>query len=236
MRVAVASAMPGDRTALLFCPPLAPLALSADVRVAIGRGRDCELTLINDSASRRHAEVYAEGAEFLVRDLGSKNGTYVNGAPVTRPRALRPGDRIAIGTSTITFCLVDGSLAGFFSDPSGHETAFVLRDAAREVFRGELAEIPIFVVLQMLEMGHKSGVLEVDADAGTVRLWLGDGQPLHAEMDKARGMEAALVAIGAARGAFRFEARAEASERTLLMSMTELLLEASRQIDESELA
>lgn len=222
------------RTALLFCPPLAPLELRSDKRVAIGRGRDCELNLINDSASRRHAEVYADGVEFLVRDLGSKNGTFVNGTPVTRPRTLRPGDRIGIGTSTITFCLVDSSLAGFFSDPEGQETMIVARAPSPEVFRGELAEIPIFVVLQMLEMGHKSGVLEVDADAGPVRVWLGDGQPLHAETEKARGMEAALSAVGATRGGFRFASGADPRERTLLMSMTELLLEASRQIDEGE--
>ncbi|HTO05866.1 MAG TPA: DUF4388 domain-containing protein [Myxococcota bacterium] len=227
--------MPVDRTALLFCPPLAPLELGPAKRVAIGRGRDCELNLINDSASRRHAEVYAEGAEFLVRDLGSKNGTFVNGAPVTRPRALRPGDRIAVGTSTITFCLVEGSVAGFFKDPEGQETMIVAREPQREVFRGELSEIPIFVVLQMLEMGHKSGVLEVTADSGPVRLWLGDGQPLHAENEKARGMEAALAAVGSTRGSFRFEAGSDARERTLLMSMTEFLLEASRQIDESHL-
>jgi hypothetical protein len=227
--------MPGDRTALLFCPPLAPLELRAAKPVAIGRGRDCELNLITDSASRRHAEVYPEGVEFFVRDLGSKNGTFVNGAPVTRPRALKPGDRIAVGTSTITFCLVEGSVAGFFKDPEGQETMIVARAAAREVFRGELSEIPIFVVLQMLEMGHKSGVLEVGSDAGPVRIWLGDGQPLHAETEKARGMEAALAAVGTTRGSFRFEAGVDAKERTLLMSMTEFLLEASRQIDESQL-
>ncbi len=227
--------MAGNRSALLFCPPLAPVALEAGARVAIGRGKDCELVLINDSASRRHAEVYADGAEFCVRDLGSKNGTYVNGQPVTRPHALRPGDRIGIGTSTVTYCVFEGSLAGFLSDPSGHETMIVAKEAAREVFRGELAEIPIFVVLQMLEMGHKSGVLEVAAESGPVRIWLGDGQPLHAETEKARGMEAALDAVGASSGAFRFDAGADPRERTLLMSMTELLLEASRQLDESQL-
>ena len=226
--------MPGDRTALLFCPPLAPVELAAGARVAIGRGKDCELALFTDSASRRHAEVYAEGAEFFVRDLGSKNGTYVNGEAVTRPRALRPGDRIGIGTSAVTFCRVEGSLAGFLSDPSGHETMIFARAAAREVFRGELAEIPIFVVLQMLEMGHKSGVLEVTTDAGWARMWLGDGQPLHAETEKARGMEAALAVVGASRGAFDFKAGVEAPERSFDASMTELLLEASRQLDESQ--
>jgi pSer/pThr/pTyr-binding forkhead associated (FHA) protein len=225
--------MPADRTALLFCPPLAPVQLAPGARVSIGRGKDCELALFTDSASRRHAEVYTEGAEFYVRDLGSKNGTYVNGEPVTRPRALRPGDRIGIGTSAVTFCRIEGSLAGFLSDPSGHETMIFARAAAREVFRGELAEIPIFVVLQMLEMGHKSGVLEVATDAGPGRIWLGDGQPLHAATEKATGMEAALAVVGATRGAFHFAAGEDPPERSFSSSMTELLLEASRQLDES---
>ena len=191
--------------------------------------------LFTDSASRRHAEVYPEGADFYVRDLGSKNGTYLNGERLARARELRPGDRIGVGSCAITFCRIEGSLAGFLSDPAGHETMVFSREAmAREVFRGELAEIPIFVVLQMLEMGHKSGVLEVAADAGPARIWLADGQPVHAETEKARGMDAALAIVGATRGGFQFGAGGEPPARSLAGSMTELLLEASRQIDESQ--
>ena len=225
--------MGSDRRAILFCPPLAPVELESDSRVAIGRGRDCELPLFSDSASRRHAEVYPEGGEFLVRDLGSKNGTFVNGEPVGRPHTLRPGDRIGIGANVITFCRVESSLSGFLSDPAGHETMVFARAVAREVFRGELAEMPIFVVLQMLEMGHKSGELEATTDAGVVHLWLGDGQPLHAASEKAQGMDAAMAIVGTTRGSFRFVANVETPARTLQVSMTELLLEASRQLDEA---
>ncbi|HTO69322.1 MAG TPA: FHA domain-containing protein [Myxococcota bacterium] len=224
--------MPSDLRAILFCPPLAPLELERDKRVAIGRGRDCELPLFSDSASRRHAEVYAEGEEFLVRDLGSKNGTFVNGEAVAAPRALRPGDRIGIGANTITFCRVDASFTGFLSDPAGHETMVIARAIAREVFRGDLAEMPAFVVLQMLEMGHKSGVLEISADDGLVRIWLGDGQPLDAESEKARGVDAALAVVGLSSGAFRFVANVDAPARTIDIAMTELLLEGSRLFDE----
>ena len=224
--------MSSDRTALLFCPPLAPLELPPGGRVAIGRGKDCELVLITDSASRRHAEVYPEGAEFYVRDLGSKNGTYLNGERLERAHQLRPGDRIGVGSCVITFCRIEGTLAGFLSDPAGHETVVFAR-GAREVFRGELAEMPVFVVLQMLEMGHKSGVLEVGTDAGPARLWLADGQPVHAETEKASGMDAALAIVGALRGAFQFGAGEQPPAHSLVGSMTELLLEASRQIDES---
>jgi len=226
--------MPTDRTAILFCPPLAPLEVPPGGRVAIGRGKDCELVLITDSASRRHAEVYPEGADFYVRDLGSKNGTYLNGERLERAQELRPGDRIGVGSCAITFARIEGTLAGFLSDPGGHETVVFSRNVLNEVFRGELAEMPIFVVLQMLEMGRKSGVLEVATDAGPARVWLGEGQPVHAESEKAQGMDAAIAVVGATRGAFQFRAGENPPAHSLVGTMTELLLEASRQLDESQ--
>jgi hypothetical protein len=181
---AEAKPMPSDRTAILFCPPLAPLEVRPGGRVAIGRGKDCELMLITDSASRRHAEVYPEGADFYVRDLGSKNGTYVNGEKLERAQELRPGARIGVGSCAITFARIEGTLAGFLSDPGGHETVAFSRNPMTEVFRGELAEIPIFVVLQMLEMGRKSGVLEVATEAA--RPESGSARPARARRDRRR--------------------------------------------------
>jgi len=224
--------MAAERTALLFCPPLAPVEVTRGGRIAIGRGRDCEFPVCTDDASRRHAEVYSDDGLYLVRDLASKNGTFVNGELIGGPRALEPGDRIGVGSAAITFCLVQGSIDGFISDPSGHETAFFKPQGAHEAFRGDLSEMPIFVVLQMLEMGRKTGLLEVETDRGPARIFLGDGQPLHAETEKAQGMDAALVMVGASRGRFRFDANAPLPERKLEISMTELLLEASRQLDE----
>jgi hypothetical protein len=84
----------------------------------------------------------------------------------------------------------------------------------------------------MLEMGSKTGLLEVDAEPGPLRLWLGSGQPLHAESEKARGVDAAFALVAVARGRFRFDASAPLPERTLALSMTELLLEGSRLLDE----
>jgi hypothetical protein len=81
-------------------------------------------------------------------------------------------------------------------------------------------------------MSRKSGLLAVETEQGAVRLWLGDGQPLHAQSEKASGMDAVLALVGAVRGRFGFDASPPPAERTLHASMTELLLEASRQLDE----
>ena len=72
--------------------------------LTIGRSSKNDLSLAADlSLSRFHAEIRREGDSFLVRDVGSRNGTNLNGAPVLQPLAIRPGDRITLGETTILF-------------------------------------------------------------------------------------------------------------------------------------
>jgi hypothetical protein len=68
----------------------------------IGRSSACDLPLDDASASRRHAELRRRGANTVLVDLDSTNGTLVNGRRV-REAPLRAGDRITIGTTTIVF-------------------------------------------------------------------------------------------------------------------------------------
>lgn len=72
------------------------------VRVAgpkffIGRGEDCQLRPASDLVSRHHCVIIVEGDYVAVRDLGSKNGTYVNGQRVRTEMQLRDGDRLLVG-------------------------------------------------------------------------------------------------------------------------------------------
>ncbi len=62
----------------------------------IGRSGDCTIPLDAAAVSRHHAKVHSEGARFLLEDLGSRNGTYVNGERIAGTRPLAPGDRIVI--------------------------------------------------------------------------------------------------------------------------------------------
>jgi hypothetical protein len=75
--------------------------LSKDV-VTVGRLDTCDVALADPGASRRHAEVRREGDEWVVLDLGSTNGTIVNGKRVNRHR-LAKGDRITVGETVLEF-------------------------------------------------------------------------------------------------------------------------------------
>ena len=71
--------------------------------VTIGRHPDCDVVLNDQEVSRQHAEVRREEGEFLIVDLGSLNGTKVNGAGIKGSRNLQDGDAITIGAHSIRF-------------------------------------------------------------------------------------------------------------------------------------
>src|SRR5688572_18136662 len=71
-----------------------------DEQILIGRGPDSHLCISGNDVSRHHARIYREAGKYFVADLGSRNGTRLNGVPVTEAE-IRFGDRITIGTSAI---------------------------------------------------------------------------------------------------------------------------------------
>jgi transcriptional regulator with GAF, ATPase, and Fis domain len=77
-----------------------------DGPVVIGRQAGATLKIGNASVSRRHAVIEKEGDRFVIADLGSRNGTFVNDMPVRR-RELQHGDRVRIGESQFFFLYED---------------------------------------------------------------------------------------------------------------------------------
>jgi hypothetical protein len=70
--------------------------------VILGRGTDCDLRLVDPGVSRHHAEIRVEDGEVVLVDLGSTNGTFVNGQPVRRV-PLTDGTRVTLGRTTLVF-------------------------------------------------------------------------------------------------------------------------------------
>jgi adenylate cyclase len=69
----------------------------------IGRGEGASVRLSDASVSRQHASIRHEQAGFWIVDLGSANGTFVNGMAVAAARVLRNGDRIRLGNAMLAF-------------------------------------------------------------------------------------------------------------------------------------
>ncbi|RPI59011.1 MAG: FHA domain-containing protein, partial [Chloroflexi bacterium] len=84
--------------------PQAGIEFSLDRPVVrIGRGSMNEIVIQDNQSSRQHTEITRQGDQLIVRDMGSTNGTFVNGERITGSRTLRPGDQLRIGETTFGF-------------------------------------------------------------------------------------------------------------------------------------
>jgi hypothetical protein len=69
----------------------------------VGRSRQCDVVLNDPNVSRQHAEIRPRGGAWVLTDLGSTNGSLLNGRRIEGPEVVKPGDEIEIGTSAIRF-------------------------------------------------------------------------------------------------------------------------------------
>jgi len=69
--------------------------------VVIGRGRECDLRIIGRDVSRRHCRIVFHSTHVAIEDLGSTNGTRVNGELVAGSVALKPGDIVRLGSAAL---------------------------------------------------------------------------------------------------------------------------------------
>jgi FHA domain-containing protein len=69
----------------------------------LGRSRKCDIVVDDPNVSREHAEIRPRGGSWVLRDLGSTNGSSINGRRTDGAEVLKPGDEIELGTSTMTF-------------------------------------------------------------------------------------------------------------------------------------
>ncbi|MBL8679430.1 MAG: DUF4388 domain-containing protein [Myxococcales bacterium] len=206
--------------------------------LVIGRSNDIDVALIEDMVSRRHARVLLQGDSLVIEDLGSTNGTFVNGEKVRRAR-LKEGDKILIGTSIIRVALADGEPATSSESDAKiklQETAAGRRTSQVRTMTGNLSEVGLVDLLQLFTTSKKSGVLVVRRDEDVGRIHLRRGQIVHASINEnsdVPALKAMYRLLTWEHGTFELEPPDErefADEITL--STEAILMEGMRQIDE----
>ena len=222
---------------LLLTGPQAGRRHEVTGEVIIGRSPSCTIALEDAKVSRRHVRLVVEDGEAKVMDLGSRNGTLVNGEKLEGEVVLLPGDRLQVGDSTVLFepsaraSLSDreadgevhsspveelipavGPVAGLYHAGvaliSATSEAMVLRRSAEELARGVNAEKAAAL------LGGTEGLMTaavVGADAVEVPRSLVRGALERKEAGRVKGVLCApLIASGGAPFGILFAERPEA--------------------------
>lgn len=159
--------------------------LFADRELVVGRSSELDLVLVEDMVSRKHAKITTSGSQLVIVDLGSTNGTFVNGEKIKRQK-LKEGDRVLIGTSIIRVlaqdeCAVDAATF----DPASVKA--IMDQAAQQqrgaTMSGTVSEVPLPDLLQLFGTSKKSGVLQVLGPLGNGRIYLRNGKLYYAVID-----------------------------------------------------
>jgi pSer/pThr/pTyr-binding forkhead associated (FHA) protein len=206
--------------------------LRPDREIRIGRQADFEMVLVEDMVSRKHARIMTHDDQITIEDLGSTNGTFINGQKV-KHSALEEGDRVLIGTSLLRVVRLAGE-GRSEKEARDDLSSRAKRSPSSGRFSGNLADVPLPDLLQLLTTGKKTGALRVDGPVAGGAVHVREGRIIHAELDDLEGgppKKALFRMLGWADGSF--ELRPAVDVPSSLDEPTEgLLLDAMREIDE----
>src|ERR1700730_2231987 len=209
--------------------------------LVIGRSSELEMVLAEDMVSRKHAKLSLGEGKITISDLGSTNGTFVNGEKVDRAQ-LKEGDRILIGTSILK--LISRTKDGAAADARAAQqhlertaAAQEPRPGGRSAVQGRLDEVPLVDVLQLLSTSKKTGAIVIRGYRHG-RVHLRGGKAVAAAIDADLSLspkKALLRMVGWTQGAFEFvpqEGEPTPFPSEIAESTEQLVMEALHQQDE----
>jgi hypothetical protein len=161
--------------------------LKTDKQIVIGRSSELDMVLVEDMVSRKHAKITVASGKITIEDLGSTNGTFVNGEKIKQAR-LKEGDRILIGTSILKL-VHQGADAQDLDDTAvkAKLEAAAAASAAKKTsssMTGKIEEVPLPDLLQLFHTSKKNGVLVVKAPDHEGRIYLRQGKVYYAVIDE----------------------------------------------------
>ncbi|MCL2778944.1 MAG: DUF4388 domain-containing protein [Polyangiaceae bacterium] len=207
-----------------------------DKPIVVGRSSELDMVLVEDMVSRKHARIIMQQDQIWIEDLGSTNGTFVNGEKIKRSR-LKEGDRILIGTSILKVLGGGSSAENADAAKRDLENVAAARPTQARTMSGSIEEVPLPDLLQLFSTAKKSGVLVVRTDADDVgKIFLRKGDIYYAsinDLDDVLPTKCIFRMLTWQKGLFDLE---PPDERTfpneMHLSVQEVLMEGLRQLDE----
>jgi hypothetical protein len=209
---------------------------------AVGRDPTNTLVLNDIKVSRQHALVRWEGESFMVRDMGSRNGTFVNDEQV-QVSQLDDGDILRIGNSEFMVRVatqqdVEAELYNQRRQMACLETHMEQEDEFRihdEGFSGNLRSLSMLEIIQTIMQFGKDGrlVIRNASEKEIAEAFFHEGELVHAVQGREEGVEAVYSMMRLEEGVFEFLNDIPTETRTISQSTMSVLMEACRRKDES---
>jgi hypothetical protein len=200
----------------------------------VGRSSDVDLILVEGMVSRRHARITLRNRELVIEDLGSANGTFVNGEKIKRRRIVE-GDRVLIGTSILR---VAHTHAPAGTKPPPPDISFDEDNTAnRYQVAGDLSEVGVPELLELFATPDRAAIIELVGPEGTARIYLQTGRVVECQLDRLRNAPADKIiwrVMGMARGSFAVQAYEEPVNERLDLAVPELLVDSQFRLGELE--
>jgi pSer/pThr/pTyr-binding forkhead associated (FHA) protein len=207
--------------------------LPANREIVVGRSSELDMVLVEDMVSRRHAKIIVSDDQIVIQDLGSTNGTFVNGEKIKRAK-LNEGDRILIGTSIIKLVAADPASTG--ASLQKMEQQARSRATQPRTMSGSIDEVPLPDLMQLFSTSKKSGVLVVRTDEAEGKIFLEKGTIVFGsvnDQEEVPPLKSLIRILTWEHGSFDMEPAVERDFPVKLDLSTEgILMEAFRQIDE----
>jgi pSer/pThr/pTyr-binding forkhead associated (FHA) protein len=209
--------------------------ISLDRQIIVGRSSDLDMVLVEDMVSRKHAKIAMQGDQIWIEDLGSTNGTFVNGEKIKRSR-LKEGDRVLIGTSILKLIASEGQTDNTDARVQLESVAAARRTSQARTMSGSIEEVPLPDLLQLFGTSKKSGVLVIRTESDIGRIFMRKGLIYFAlinDLDDVPAMKSIYRMLSWEKGLFDLDPPDERQfPAELNISVQEILMEGLRQLDE----
>ena len=143
--------------------------------VVIGRGDDCQVIIDDRQASRHHARITQTQDGYVLEDLGSKNGTFLNGRPLTVPTVLKDGDEIGIAFAAKIGFVDAGATAPLLLEEESEPVIRMDTEAKRVWVAGQELDPPLSLAqYRLLELLYDSRGRVVSREEVVSAVWAED--------------------------------------------------------------
>jgi hypothetical protein len=176
-----------------------------------------------------------QGDQIWIEDLGSTNGTFVNGEKIKRAR-LKEGDRVLIGTSILKLIAGDAPRDAMDAKRELENVAQQRRTSQQRTMSGSIEEVPLPDLMQLFGTSKKSGVLVIRTDDDVGRIYLKKGNIAFAiinDLDDVQPLKSLYRMLTWQKGLFDLDPPEERElPNEMNVSVQEVLIEGMRQLDE----